>query len=44
MKQSLRVGGASDLNVYTVGFQQGSGQGLLGYATCALPSPTLYCI
>lgn len=33
MKQSLRRGGASALNVYTVGFQTGSGQGLLGYAT-----------
>lgn len=35
MKKSLRTRGskASDLNVYTVGFEQGEGQGLLGYAT-----------
>lgn len=33
MKSSLRQGSARDLNVYTVGFVSGSGQGLLGYAT-----------
>ncbi|KAL1758696.1 hypothetical protein FB107DRAFT_206516 [Schizophyllum commune] len=33
MKEALRVGEASDLNVYTVGFTSGSGAGLLGYAT-----------
>ncbi|KAF8645009.1 hypothetical protein AX16_008150 [Volvariella volvacea WC 439] len=33
MKGSLRVGGAGDLNVYTVGFESGPGEGLLGYAT-----------
>ncbi|KAJ3098865.1 hypothetical protein HDU97_003678 [Phlyctochytrium planicorne] len=33
MKNALRKGGAADLNVYTVGFTSGSGQGLLGYAT-----------
>ena len=33
MKESLREGGPETLNVYTVGFQSGSGQGLLGYAT-----------
>ncbi|KAF8642655.1 hypothetical protein AX16_009455 [Volvariella volvacea WC 439] len=33
MKQALRVGGAADLNIYTVGFRSGSGAGLLGYAT-----------
>jgi len=33
MKTSLRKGGKSDLNVYTVGFKSGSGQGLLGYST-----------
>ncbi|KAF8647805.1 hypothetical protein AX16_006537 [Volvariella volvacea WC 439] len=33
MKNALRVGGAGDLNVYTVGFRSGSGAGLLGYAT-----------
>ena len=33
MKNSLRQGGARDLNVYTVGFTSGSGAGLLGYAT-----------
>lgn len=33
MKKALRVGGASTLNVYTVGFEVGSGAGLLGYAT-----------
>ncbi|KAJ3096675.1 hypothetical protein HDU96_000685 [Phlyctochytrium bullatum] len=33
MKRALRRGGAADLNVYTVGFTQGSGAGLLGYAT-----------
>jgi hypothetical protein len=30
-KTMLRVGGAADLNVYTVGFNSGSGTGLLGY-------------
>lgn len=33
MKQALRKGGKGDLNVYSVGFKTGSGQGLLGYAT-----------
>ncbi|KAF9006750.1 hypothetical protein BDQ17DRAFT_1465759 [Cyathus striatus] len=33
MKKVLRVGGARDLNVYTVGFSQGDGAGLLGYST-----------
>ncbi|KAL5489715.1 hypothetical protein ACEPAI_4547 [Sanghuangporus weigelae] len=33
MKESLREGGAADLNVYTVGFTSGSGAGLLGYST-----------
>lgn len=33
MKRALRTGGAADLNVYTVGFATGQGQGLLGYAT-----------
>ncbi|CAE6437797.1 unnamed protein product, partial [Rhizoctonia solani] len=33
MKKALRKGGASDLNVYSVGFKSGSGEGLLGYAT-----------
>ncbi|KAJ8503165.1 hypothetical protein ONZ45_g11092 [Pleurotus djamor] len=33
MKNSLRVGGPADFNVYTVGFKSGSAQGLLGYAT-----------
>ncbi|KAL5532533.1 hypothetical protein ACEPAF_4307 [Sanghuangporus sanghuang] len=33
MKETLREGGAADLNVYTVGFTSGSGAGLLGYAT-----------
>ncbi|TRM68406.1 hypothetical protein BD626DRAFT_565247 [Schizophyllum amplum] len=33
MKEELRVGDAADLNVYTVGFTSGSGEGLLGYAT-----------
>ncbi|KAF8918894.1 hypothetical protein CPB85DRAFT_1373575 [Mucidula mucida] len=33
MKEQLRTGEASDLNVYTVGFESGSGAGLLGYAT-----------
>ncbi|KAJ7600889.1 hypothetical protein C8J56DRAFT_911535 [Mycena floridula] len=33
MKTALRTGEAFDLNVYTVGFNEGSGKGLLGYAT-----------
>ncbi|KAL1946598.1 hypothetical protein VTO73DRAFT_14702 [Trametes versicolor] len=33
MKKSLRKGGAAALNVYTVGFTSGSGEGLLGYST-----------
>ncbi|QRV87822.1 extracellular metalloprotease [Ceratobasidium sp. AG-Ba] len=33
MKETLRVGGPADLNVYTVGFKSGDGEGLLGYAT-----------
>ncbi len=33
MKRSLRKGGAAALNVYTVGFTSGSGEGLLGYST-----------
>jgi len=33
MKQKLRTGAAKDLNVFLVGFKQGSGKGLLGYAT-----------
>lgn len=33
MKNSLRTGGASALNVYSVGFVSGSGAGLLGYST-----------
>ncbi|EJD02543.1 Metalloprotease, partial [Fomitiporia mediterranea MF3/22] len=33
MKNQLREGDAADLNVYTVGFTSGSGEGLLGYAT-----------
>ncbi|KAF9008780.1 metalloprotease [Cyathus striatus] len=33
MKNSLRVGDAKSLNVYTVGFVSGSGAGLLGYST-----------
>lgn len=33
MKEQLRLGEAKDLNVYTVGFKQGSGKGLLGYST-----------
>jgi hypothetical protein len=33
MKNKLRQGGAATLNIYTVGFVQGPGQGLLGYAT-----------
>lgn len=35
MKQALRQGGAADLNLYSVGFESGSGQGLLGYSTFA---------
>ncbi len=33
MKRQLRKGGKADLNVYTVGFTSGSGEGLLGYST-----------
>lgn len=33
MKTHLRKGGPADLNIYTVGFTGGQGQGLLGYST-----------
>lgn len=33
MKNQLRQGGKNALNVYTVGFASGSGEGLLGYST-----------
>ncbi|KAK0201951.1 metalloprotease [Desarmillaria ectypa] len=33
MKQQLRQGNTTTLNVYTVGFESGSGEGLLGYST-----------
>jgi hypothetical protein len=33
MKEALRQGKENALNVYTVGFAAGSGEGLLGYAT-----------
>jgi len=33
MKESLRQGGPETLNLYSVGFKSGSGEGLLGYAT-----------
>ncbi|KAF5334318.1 hypothetical protein D9611_014161 [Ephemerocybe angulata] len=33
MKKTVRTGEASVLNVWTVGFMEGDGQGLLGYAT-----------
>ncbi|KAJ3404620.1 hypothetical protein HDV05_007082 [Chytridiales sp. JEL 0842] len=33
MKNALRAGGPETLNLYSVGFTSGSGQGLLGYAT-----------
>ncbi|KAG5644582.1 hypothetical protein DXG03_008156 [Asterophora parasitica] len=33
MKNTLRQGGAADLNVYSVGFQSAADNGLLGYAT-----------
>jgi len=33
MKTALRVGPASALNLYSVGFTTGDGEGLLGYAT-----------
>ncbi|KII95893.1 hypothetical protein PLICRDRAFT_48819 [Plicaturopsis crispa FD-325 SS-3] len=33
MKKKLRKGGKADLNVYTVGFVSGAGEGLLGYST-----------
>jgi len=33
MKQALRSGTVTTLNIYTVGFTSGDGQGLLGYAT-----------
>ncbi|CAA7263730.1 unnamed protein product [Cyclocybe aegerita] len=32
MKRRYRQGGAADLNVYTVGFETGASEGLLGYA------------
>jgi len=33
MKNKLREGNASTLNIYSVGFESGDGEGLLGYAT-----------
>lgn len=33
MKETYRQGGPADLNVYTVGFVEGEGKGVLGYAT-----------
>ena len=33
MKTQLRQGGAAELNLYSVGFKSGSGEGLLGYST-----------
>lgn len=33
IKQELRQGEASILNIYTTGFKEGTGKGLLGYAT-----------
>ncbi|PVF93228.1 zincin [Serendipita vermifera] len=33
MKKQLREGDEGTLNIYSVGFESGSGQGLLGYAT-----------
>ncbi|KAJ7591756.1 metalloprotease [Mycena floridula] len=33
MKKALRQGGVKDLNVYSVGFVNGTGEGLLGYST-----------
>ncbi|TFK33016.1 Metalloprotease [Crucibulum laeve] len=33
MKTLFRMGDASALNIYTVGFKEGEGKGLLGYAT-----------
>lgn len=33
MKNALRTGNSSTLNIYTVGFETGDGKGLLGYAT-----------
>lgn len=33
MKEAHRYGSASSLNVWTVGFREGEGEGLLGYAT-----------
>ncbi|TFK97720.1 hypothetical protein BDV98DRAFT_614014 [Pterulicium gracile] len=33
MKGELRTGGPADVNIYSVGFASGAGQGLLGYAT-----------
>ncbi|KAH7343579.1 metalloprotease [Rhizoctonia solani] len=33
MKSALRKGGSEDLNIYSVGFTSGTGEGLLGYAT-----------
>jgi len=33
MKKKLRKGGVNALNIYTVGFEEGPGSGLLGYST-----------
>lgn len=33
MKKALRQGGVNALNLYSVGFVSGAGQGLLGYST-----------
>jgi len=40
MKNALRVGPASALNLYTVGFTTGDGEGLLGYATFPYDYPS----